>query len=121
MTYESVKVVQSEKAPGVSYSIAKMSFGRRLDLMRRVREMARRIEFLEAGEDTAGKMDAGVLRSEIDKLYLEWGLRSVSGLEVDGAEGTPLSLMESGPEELFREALDAVRAETGLTEVERKN
>ncbi len=89
--------------------------------MRRVRELARRIEFLEAGDDTCGKMDAGLLRSEIDRMYVEWGLKSITGLELDGVEATPHSLVESGPEELFREALDAVRAETGLTEAERKN
>jgi hypothetical protein len=121
MTYESVRLVESQLAPGVRYSIARMSFGRRIDLMRRVRELARRIEFLEAGQDAGAKMDAGVLRAEIDRLYIEWGLRSVCGLELDGAEATPLSLLESGPEELFREALAAVQAETGLTEAERKN
>ena len=121
MTYESVKVVESQKAPGVMYTVARMSFGRRMELMRRVRELARRVEYLEAGEGTGEKMDAGLLRSEIDRLYLEWGLRSVSGLEVDGAEATPVSLVESGPEDLFREALDAIRAETGLAEAERKN
>jgi hypothetical protein len=121
MTYESVKLFESQRVPGVTYSIARMSFGRRVDLMRRIRELARRIEFLEAGNDAAGKMDAGLLRAEIDRLYLEWGLKAVTGLELDGAEATPFSLAESGPEELFREALDAVRAETGLTEAERKN
>lgn len=121
MTYESMKLVDSQVAPGVRYTIARMSFGRRIDLMRRVRELARRIEFLEAGEDAGAKMEAGLLRAEIDRLYVDWGLRSVTGLEVDGAEATPLSLLESGPEDLFREALEAVRAETGLTEAERKN
>ncbi len=121
MTYESVKLVESQLAPGVRYSVARMSFGRRIDLMRRVRELARRVEFLEAGEDAGAKMDAGVLRAEVDRLYVEWGLQSVAGLEVDGTEATPLLLAESGPEELFREALEAVRAETGLTEAERKN
>jgi hypothetical protein len=121
MTYESVKTVDSQAAAGVRYSIARMSFGRRVELMRRVRELAKRVEFLEAGEDAGGKMDAGLLRAEVDRLYLEWGLRGVSGLELDGAEATPESLIENGPEELFREALEAVRVETGLTEAERKN
>lgn len=121
MIYDSVKVVESQRVPGVSYSIARMSFGRRIELMRKVRELAARIEFLEAGQDAASKMDAGLLRVEIERLYVEWGLRSVAGLTLDGAEATPVSLMESGPEELFREALEAVKTETGLTESERKN
>src|ERR1039457_6783051 len=108
MTYESVKVVDSAVAPGVRFTVAKMSFARRVELMRRVRELARRMEFLEGGESAGDKMDAGLLQAEIDRLYLTWGLRAVSGLEVDAAEETP-------------EALAAVRAETGLNEAERKN
>ena len=121
MNYESVREVASRAAAGVSYRVARMSFARRTELMRRVRELARRMEFLEAGADPAQKMDAALLRAEIDRLYVSWGLRAVAGLQVDGADATPESLAEAGPEELFREALEAVRAETGLNELERKN
>jgi len=121
MTYESVRVVESQVAPGVAFTVARMSFARRLELMRRIRELAGRVEFLEAGQNPCEQMDAGVLRAEIDRLYLVWGLRAVSGLEVDGVDATPESLADSGPEELFREALAAVRTETGLNEAERKN
>jgi hypothetical protein len=120
MAYESVKVVESTAAAGVRYTVAKMSFARRVELMRQVRELARKMEFLEAG--SAGeKMDAALAQKEVDRLYLRWGLREIAGLQVDGAEATPESLAEAGPEELFREALAAVRAETGLSEAERKN
>jgi len=120
MTYESVKVVESAVAAGVRYTVAKMSFARRVDLMRQIRDLARRIEFMEAG-GAADKMDAALLQREIDRLYLTWGLREISGLELDGAAATPASLAGAGPEDLFREALAAVRAETGLNEAERKN
>jgi hypothetical protein len=40
---------------------------------------------------------------------------------VDGSIAGPELLAEAGPEELFREALAAVRRETGLNEEERKN
>jgi hypothetical protein len=79
------------------------------------------MEFLEAGAEPGDKMDAALLQAGIDRLYLTWGLQSIAGLEVDGVDATPESLAESGPEELFREALEAVRAETGLNEAERKN
>jgi hypothetical protein len=98
-----------------------MSFGRRVELMRRVRELARQMEFLEAGAVTGDKMDAALLQAEIDRLFLKWGLLGVTGLELDGAAATPESLAEAGPEDLFREALAAVRAETGLDAAERKN
>ena len=121
MTYESVRTVESQIARGVTFTLAKISFGRRVELMRRVRELARRMEFLEAGQAPGDKMDAALLQTEIDRLFLTWGLRAVSGLELDGSDATPELLAEAGPEDLFREAVAAVRAETGLTEAERKN
>ncbi len=121
MTYESVEVIESKTAPGVTFTVAKMSYGRRLELMRRIRELAGRMEFLEAGEEPSQKMDAALLEAEVDRLYVTWGLRAVCGLLVDGVEATPDLLAESGPEDLFREALAAVRGQTGLTEAERKN
>jgi len=121
MTYESVTVIESKIAAGVTFEISKISFGRRLELMRRIRDLARRLEFLEAGQESGDKMDAALVRAEIDRLYVLWGVRAVSGLSLDGAPATPELLTESGPEELFREAVAAVRAEAGLTAAERKN
>jgi hypothetical protein len=113
--------VESEIAFGVTYVVARMSFTRRVELMRRVRDLARKEEFLDAGQDAGGKMDAALLQAEIERLYLVWGLREVRGLTVDGAAATPELLAENGPENLFREALGAVREETGLNAAERKN
>ena len=121
MTYESVVVVESRVARGVTFTVAKMSFGRRMELMRQVRELARKVEFLEASQEAGQKMDGALLRAEIDRLYVRWGLHAVAGLEVDGSVATPESLAEAGPEELFREAVGVVRAQTGLSAAERKN
>jgi hypothetical protein len=121
MRYESVVEVESKIAAGVIYAVARMSFGRRVDLMRLIRELAGRIEFLEAGSEPKDKMDGRVLRAEVDRLYLTWGLQGISGLEIDGKPATGESLLERGPEDLCREALAAVRAQTGLDEAERKN
>jgi hypothetical protein len=118
---QSTSVVASRAYPGVEFVIARMSFGRRLELMRRVRDLAVRAEFFEAGCDEKNKVEASLLGGEIDRLYLEWGLEGVRGLELDGVPATPLLLIERGPEELFREALEAVRHECGLSEQERKN
>ncbi len=120
-TYESIVTVESKVAPGVSFSVARMSFGRRVELMRSIRELARRLDFLQAGQEPGDKMDAALLQAEIDRLYVTWGIRSVEGLQVDGVAVTSESLAEAGPEEVFREALEIVRRQTGLTEEERKN
>src|SRR4051812_3638845 len=121
MSYHSAVSIRSAVDEGVCFRVARMSFGRRVELMRKVRELARRMEFLEAGEDPGERMDAGLLKAEIDRMFLLWGLIGVSGLILDGAEATPETLVERGPEELFCEALTAVRRETGLTDIERKN
>jgi hypothetical protein len=121
MIYESVKKVESAVTPGVTFTVARMSFGRRVELMRRVQELAKRMEFLEASDRAGDQMEVTLLKAEVERLYLAWGLREVAGLQVDGAEATPELLAEAGPENLFREALAAVRAEAGLTEAERKN
>jgi len=120
-SYASEVVVESRLVPGVTFTIAKMSFGRRVELMRRVRELARRMEFLAAGKEAGDRMDAALQHAEIERLYVTWGVRAVSGLAVDGRVAGPELLTEAGPEGLFREALAAVRKETGLSEEERKN
>ena len=120
MNYQSWLERESQTTPGVTFVLAKMSFGRRVELTRRLREIAQKVEFLEAG-DAKEKIDAALLTSEIDRMYALWGLREVRGLELDGAPATPESLAAAGPEELFREAVTLVKAECGLTESERKN
>jgi len=121
MEYTSVETIDSAVTPGVSYIVAKMSFGRRVELTRRIRELAARKEFVEAGDSADEKMEAALLASEIDRIYLLWGLKEVTGLELDGLPATPESLTASGPEELFREALAAVKQHCGLSDAERKN
>ena len=119
--YESVTVVESRVMPGVRFTVARMSFGRRVELMRQIRELARRAEFLAAGSSPEDKMDAALVQAEIERVYVSWGVRAISGLVVDGCDAGPERLSDAGPEELFREALAAVRAETGLDEEQRKN
>jgi hypothetical protein len=118
--FESEAVVESKARPGVRFRIARITFGRRVELMRRVRELARRAEFLDAGKDPADKMDAALLQAEIAQLYVTWGVKAVEGLTVDGVAAGP-EMLAAGPEEVFREALAAVRSEIGLIEEERKN
>jgi hypothetical protein len=121
MTYQSEAVIESEVASGVTFTVLKMSYGRRAELMYRIRELARRHEFLEASERLDDRMEAALLESEINLTYLKWGLKSISGLTVDGADATPEILAEKGPEDLFQEVLKAIRAQAGLTADERKN
>ncbi len=120
-SWDSRKIVDSPSHPGVQFVIARMTFGRRLELMRRVRDLAARLEFFEAGRDARNEMEASLLGGEIDRLYLLWGIERICGLDLDGMPATTESLIDSGPEELFNEALAAVKSECGLGENERKN
>ncbi len=121
MKYASSFKARSKLWPGVTLEIARISFGRRIELARRIRDLAQRMEFLEAGSTPREKIEATLLASEIDRIYLEWGLKGVEGLIQDGKEATPESLIEAGPESLCQEALALVKAECGLSEAERKN
>ncbi len=121
MNYDSFLVRNSGEAVGVSFILHRVSFGRRMELTRHIREMAQKAECLAAGSDPVEKMDAALLASEIDRTYVLWGLKEIRGLTIDGAPATPEALIDSGPEDLFREVLVAVKAECGLTETERKN
>jgi hypothetical protein len=105
----------------VRYAIVRISLGRRIELARRIREIGRKLEFLEAGSDVRDKLEAAVLQCEIDRVYLEWGLDAVEGLEIDGEQATPGTLIEKGPFDLAMEILARIRAECGLSEAERKN
>jgi hypothetical protein len=120
-SWNSRKVVASKERPGVEFVIARMTFGRRIELMRKVRDLAVRLDYFEAGRDAKNDMEASLLGAEIDRLYIRWGLDEIRGLEIDGVPATAESLIDTGPEELFIEALTAVRAECGLVENERKN
>ena len=121
MNYSSEVAIDSRAMPGVRLVVRRMSFARRVELMRRIRELARRAEFFKAGDDPDGQMEAVLVRAEIDRLYVGWGVKALEGLTVDGEPATVESLADAGPEALFREALEAVRRECGLTEAERKN
>ena len=119
--YDSSMWFGSEACVGVRFRIARVSVGRRIELARKIREVGRRVEFLQAGNDPQEKLEAMVLEQEIERVYLEWGLEEVEGLAIDGEVAGPLLLIEKGPAELAREVLTRIHAECGLSEDERKN
>jgi len=121
MNFETTVERESATVPGARFRVRRMTFGRRIELTKRVRELARRIEFAEAGETFADKVEASLLSLEVDRLYLDWGLESVRGLTVDGEAVSRENATERAPEALTREMIAAVKSECGLSEDERKN
>ena len=121
VSYESVLRLESKVLPGVRFSINRISFGRRMELSRRVREITQKVEFLEAGSELHEKIEAGMLAQEVDAMYLRWALVAVDGLQIDGEAATAEQLLDRGPDELTREIVLAIKAQCGLSDTERKN
>jgi hypothetical protein len=118
--FESSRWVDSETVAGVRFAVRKPSLGQRLELTRRVYELTLRHEFLKAGSETE-KLEEALGELMVQQLYIEWGLKTIEGLEIDGEPATPAALIDSGPEELAVEIASCVVRECGLTEDERKN
>ncbi len=119
--YDSMLELESHSHPGVRFRIRRPSFKRRSMLIGQVRELGRNLQFLDAGEGVADRIEAFHVHSKIDQLYLEWGLDSVEGLEIDGSAITIEDMLEKGPESLTREILERIKGQLSLTEDERKN
>jgi hypothetical protein len=119
--HESSVWFDAETCAGVRFRVARISVTRRIELGRRIREIGRKQEFLEAGNDAREKIEAAVLAGEIDRAYLEWGLEEIEGLTIDGEAATPVMLIEKGPMALAGEILKRIKGECGLSEDERKN
>lgn len=118
--YQSSAWFEAESCAGVRYRIARVSVNRRIELAKKVREIGRKLEFLEAG-DAREKLEAMVLSGEIERAYLEWALEAVEGLRIDGEAATPSLLLEKGPAALAAEILERIKSECGLNADERKN
>ena len=121
MTYESTFQVQSSICPGVVFTVRRVSVARRLELLRRVRELMGRLEFYNAGAQLNDKLEASITSAEIESVYVIWGITKVEGLTIDGVEATSDLLVERGSEDLVREAATLIRSQLGLSEDERKN
>jgi hypothetical protein len=119
--YESTVAIQSSSFPGVNFSVNRISFGRRMELCRRIREIGQKLEFLDAGDNFREKVEANLLSHEIDQIYLEWGLAGIEGLTIDGETANLELVIAKGPEALTKEIVEAVKAQCGLTGEQRKN
>ena len=121
ISYESVLSVHSKTMAGVTFVLNRISFGRRMELSRQVREISRRADFLDAGSQLQDKIEANLLAQELDAMYLRWGLVRIDGMKIDDEPPTTSQLLEKGPEELTREIVGAIKEQCGLSEAERKN
>jgi hypothetical protein len=119
-SYASLLWSESEVIRGVRYAIRRVSLAQRIELTKKARELSLRYDFLRGG-DTADQLEASLADLMIRRLYLEWGLAEVTGLEIDEQPATAEVLIEKGPEGLANEIVGAIRGQLGLSEEERKN
>lgn len=120
VNYNSVSWHESKTLCGVRFAVRRVSLEQRLKLTRRARELAAGNDFLRAG-NAEHQLDAAVADLMVKQLYLEWGLYAISGLAIDGKPANVRVVIDSGPESLTEEILEALRNELGLTDDERKN
>ena len=119
--YQSVVGCTSKTVPGVSFTVRRMSLGRRIRLAAAIRDLASEFEFHQAGGSPKDQVEAAVLSARIDRIYLLWGVKEIRGLLIDGENPSADTLFSRGPEALLREIVDRIKKECGLTEDERKN
>ena len=120
VNYASVVWHRSRFLERVSFAVRRPSLAQRIELTTRVRDLSLKHEFLRAG-NLSDQLAASLSELLVSKLYVEWGLSELKGLLIDGQPATVDCLLKSGPEELVSEIVTAIKAETGLTEDERKN
>lgn len=118
--YSSLIWRDSQAVAGIRYAVRRISLQQRIELTQKIRELALRHEFLNAG-NSADQLEATLSDLLVQKLYLEWGLAEIQGLNIDGKPGTIELLIKKGPEALTDEIVTTVRAELTLSEDERKN
>ena len=105
----------------VRFRVSRMSMGRRIELTRRVRDLMQKLEFASAGGTPQDHVDAALLAGEIDRVYWEFGLEALDGLEINGEAATAALQFEQGPEALTREILERIKQNCQMTDDERKN
>lgn len=141
-SYQSTVKVESQLPDwqGVSFTVRRLSEGLRLavnerlgpqiekmrDLVSEANALMPKVQDGSPDEATVSRLgfvanSIGLVRSAINRAYAEAGVTKIEGLEIDGAPATIRSLIESGPRELYAEALEVALREAGMTEQEKKN
>jgi hypothetical protein len=118
----------------VSFTVHKLTEGRRLKIRLSLAEPNRRLRDLMAEKEAAeGKPPAeqlaiytrvladmqDVIDDQITPVWVRGLLVSIDGLTINGEPATVEALIEEGPRDLYREIAGVIGKEVGLTEKER--
>lgn len=151
MKYSSTLTVESKAFPGVTFVIRKMTEKRRTDFNLKTAAAVQKIQSLtkeaaliaervgHSGDtldtETRFRIEAlnaemiSVIQGQLNPEYVRWGLKSVSGLDVEAEDpredDIPIKTAEDvialAPPELFEEICGSVIAASGMSEEELKN
>jgi hypothetical protein len=135
--YSSSHTLQSEVFPGVTFTLRKMSDSRRAELRLKtaksnatVRELVKESQKVmaqpEESRDLARiaeihEMIETEVISVLNPTWLRWGLKSVSGMTIDGQEPNVELLLAEGPSDLVAEILVTIKRVSHMSEDELKN
>jgi hypothetical protein len=135
--YTSTVDVKDERFPDVVVKLRKVSAGKRdemrLAICKHLEELSEIIqeaeEFREGADDnsaSAAKIQwynarISSVSARVDHVRARALVKSIDGLEIDGAPATIDSLIDSGDEDLFEVVSRAVKHEMGLDRDEQKN
>lgn len=132
MNYKTRITIASTTIPGASFTILRMSDGRRAALreaaapfLHEVRLAVAEIETLENDENPHSKAQVRELRDRVnlatDAVNREWlrlGLVSVEGFTIDDEPVTLGNLLSDGPEDFRTEVADAIKKAATLSGAE---
>lgn len=119
--YESLVKRESACIAGVSYRIRRMSCGRRVELLARLRDLGQAEEFGKASGTGGGAVSAALAQADAQAALIRWGLESIENLSIDGHPADLERLLAAGPEALVHEIAAAIQDECFLSAKSRKN
>jgi hypothetical protein len=111
---------QSSAYKGVSFATRQISLAGRIELTRKIQDLIFKNDFLRAG-DAMEQSQARLADLLARRVYLEWGIVQVEGLNIDGSPASLKDVIERGPEDLCDEMSTTIQGELSLSEEETKN
>lgn len=143
LSFTSTLRVESERYPGVTFVLFKKTEGRRIALRLKMLEPQAHLEAVleeirQVGELPKDATDAQklerlriltpllqkyerILQDEIHPAWVEWGLKTVEGLNVDGQTINGDNAVDLLPEDMYDEIVEAVKFAGELGPAREKN
>lgn len=150
MNFETKVKIESKTCEGVTFTIHRLTEGKRIEITRKLLSAFSEIEklrveaaqkyqqlrpFIAAGDqpgnelDTVALAEVQIIRDRIDgieadqimPIFVEELLVEVNGLTIDGVNADKEATIKNGPRELYQEIVEAINEERGLTPTESGN